>query len=621
MKKEDLPEFAKPYKTKGYDVRLVRGAYQLFKISSKRVPEKSYPVLIQEYVGTIDPEKGLIPKKITTNKASAFVEYGLSHFILSRYKSELLQACNFDSSESIQSVYMGIVKFMYGHTQQRFIDLSYLQTMIKPCPELKGSSSAKSVAKVASKISSLLKEDIPDTADRDYVIAALKDIKADASLEKPAIAYSDELTALLDKYGIDTGLIINNSTILADHLRQVSMTIYPLKEPIKIERKHVDTLLHFFDDVKDYSQANTQEYNLDNIFCICLLLAMKGELTSFSYAAEYIQIKDDYFQKLNLIEGKNYPSYDTLNRIFQHIDSQELKDKLLKSIDRLIRKITGTFGSEQEQQNRLECDDSKPLNKSGCQVNIFDSSSLLRLVSEALDGNKPEISAFEQMLKRYKLKNTMITADALHCQLETCHIIVDKGGLYIFEVDSNHAALKEHMTCVIDQNQDKCIKKTFNNCDYEIFILDYKATEQELPETKAFVRMVSHKRKDLKDYNHEQKYFISSANNAQLIMEAIDQRWHYESDIESFMDTELNKDERTDLDESSMEAMSTFNNVVFAIYRLAAATFYKGNMSATKIRHKDQPEKLLKKLVPLMEQQNLTNLLKENMRGRKPTKR
>ena len=246
MKKEDLPDFAKPYKTKGYDVRLVRGAYQLFKISSKRVPEKSYPVLIQEYVGTIDPEKGLIPKKITSEQASAFVEYGLSHFILSRYKSELLQVCNFDNSESIQSVYMGIVKFMYGHTQQRFIELSYLQTMIKPCPELKGSSSAKSVAKVASKISSLLKEDIPDTADRDYVIAALKDIKADASCENPAIAYSDELTALLDKYGIDTGLIINNSTILADHLRQISMAISPLKKPIKVGEKRVDTLLHFF---------------------------------------------------------------------------------------------------------------------------------------------------------------------------------------------------------------------------------------------------------------------------------------------------------------------------------------------------------------------------------------
>ena len=164
---------------------------------------KQSRVIIQEYVGTIDPDKGLIPKKITTKKASAFVEYGLSHFILSRYRRELLQVCHFNNSGSIQTVYMGIVQFMYGHTQQRFIELTYLQTMIKPCPELKGSSSAKRLAKVASKITSLLEEDIPDTADRDYVIAALKEIKADASCTKPAIDYSEELTSLFDKYGFE----------------------------------------------------------------------------------------------------------------------------------------------------------------------------------------------------------------------------------------------------------------------------------------------------------------------------------------------------------------------------------------------------------------------------------
>ena len=98
---------------------------------------------------------------------------------------------------------MGIVQFMYGHTQQRFIELTYLQTMIKPCPELKGSSSAKRVAKVASKITSLLEEGIQDTADRDYMIAALKEIKADASCAKLAIAYSEELTSLFDKYGFE----------------------------------------------------------------------------------------------------------------------------------------------------------------------------------------------------------------------------------------------------------------------------------------------------------------------------------------------------------------------------------------------------------------------------------
>ena len=65
----------------------------------------------------------------------------------------------------------------------------------------------------------------------------------------------------------------------------------------------------------------------------------------------------------------------------------------------------------------------------------------------------------------------------------------------------------------------------------------------------------------------------------------------------------------------SIDVMATLNNIVYAIYRLAAAIFYKGDMGATRMRYTEQPDKLLAKLVPLMEKQNLTNLLKENMRS------
>ena len=53
MKLEDLPEFVKPYKVKGYDVRKRGNRYVLFKISSQRVKDKKYPVLKQEYIGVI----------------------------------------------------------------------------------------------------------------------------------------------------------------------------------------------------------------------------------------------------------------------------------------------------------------------------------------------------------------------------------------------------------------------------------------------------------------------------------------------------------------------------------------------------------------------------------------
>ena len=37
MKLEQLPDFAKPYKKRGYDVRLIYGRYQLFRHTSRKV--------------------------------------------------------------------------------------------------------------------------------------------------------------------------------------------------------------------------------------------------------------------------------------------------------------------------------------------------------------------------------------------------------------------------------------------------------------------------------------------------------------------------------------------------------------------------------------------------------
>lgn len=201
MKLELLPDFAKPYKTKGYDVRLVRGCYQLFKVSSKRVQGKSYPKLVQTYVGTITEDKGLIPKKVTVQDSSLMVEYGLSHFILYRYKRAILRSF-FNNSGSLQTIYMAIVLFMYGHTQQRFIDMSYLKTLIKPCNEIVDGNAPIRIAKACDKISALLKKDFPDDADRDYLIAALKDIKVDINQLNPSVNYSDNIKSIFNQYGI-----------------------------------------------------------------------------------------------------------------------------------------------------------------------------------------------------------------------------------------------------------------------------------------------------------------------------------------------------------------------------------------------------------------------------------
>ena len=172
MKKELLPDFAKPYKTKGFDVRLVRGCYQLFKISSKRVEGKSYPVLTQIYIGTIDPVKGLVEKKLSSDELPALVEYGLSNFILKHFKRDLIRSM-----------------FLYKSFKEQ-------------TPIALSDSITRRLKKAAGRISEYFENLIPDKSDRDYLIVLLREIRVKGNATKPAVSYQQEIKDILDRYEV-----------------------------------------------------------------------------------------------------------------------------------------------------------------------------------------------------------------------------------------------------------------------------------------------------------------------------------------------------------------------------------------------------------------------------------
>ena len=201
MKLDLLPDFAKPYKKKGYDIRFVNNKYQLFKISSKRVENKKYPILVQEYIGTIDSSKGLILKKPTLS--SDLVEYGFSIFILSKYKRMLIRSIFNGSNDSIGLIYLAIINFMYKHYEERFINLSYLSKYKEKYESFLKLNIESRVNNLTTRIESLLDTVINNKDDKDFLIESLKNIKVSRFDLKPKITYSDELLELFKKYRIN----------------------------------------------------------------------------------------------------------------------------------------------------------------------------------------------------------------------------------------------------------------------------------------------------------------------------------------------------------------------------------------------------------------------------------
>lgn len=342
---------------------------------------------------------------------------------------------------------------------------------------------------------------------------------------------------------------MNNVTVVKDNMKIISLVMSPLKAKIRSNKKFIDTLLHILDGVTDFRMQGKIKYDLDKILCICLLISMRGKFTSFYHAAMFIKVKADYFRRLGLIDGNNIPSHDTLRRIFFKLDDNALRDCLTTRIKAFIKKITDRAPSSEEKKVRLLSGDGKTFNGSGRKksdrnvnvFNILDPSSEICLTSIPLDDKSSEITTFQHALKLFSLKNTMVTADVLHCQRETMIIIHGNGGEFTVAVKDNQPSLKKVIIKTFDSLKDTIdkYKVVYNDCDYYILPIDYELTDVEFPGTKAFIKMISHKRKDQADYNPEPQDFISSSDNPQLIVETIDNRWHIEDGFHWWKDNLL----------------------------------------------------------------------------------
>lgn len=79
------------------------------------------PKSIQTYLGKITPD-GFIPKSVVS-KHPVYVEFGLSHFIISSFKRDLIRS-SFRATDD--TVYLGVVQYIFGSCQDIFLSSCFL---------------------------------------------------------------------------------------------------------------------------------------------------------------------------------------------------------------------------------------------------------------------------------------------------------------------------------------------------------------------------------------------------------------------------------------------------------------------------------------------------------------
>ena len=60
---------------------------------------------------------------------------------------------------------------------------------------------------------------------------------------------------------------------------------------------------------------------------------------------------------------------------------------------------------------------------------------------------------FQEMLKYLDVRGKIVTADAMHCQKETCKKIISSGGNYVFGLKGNHKNLYKSVVSFIENDE------------------------------------------------------------------------------------------------------------------------------------------------------------------------
>ena len=378
--------------------------------------------------------------------------------------------------------------------------------------------------------------------------------------------------------------------------------------------------VHFFDKLTDIRDSNRITYRLQNLLMMVFLLILKGSCNkSFYSMAAYIRLRKDIFEKYGLIENGQCPSHDTLRRVFELLNGQEIYEQTLQRLYEFLKLLEDEIvGKKQYKQiivDGKECRgtgraDGTRNPKPNVQIlNIYDQSLKTCIHSELIDDKTNEIPVAQKYLEGMNLRHVVVTADALHCQRDTCKVITAQKGHYVLTVKENQRALMKEIDARMEKYADKVTKIKRGKRVFEIYVLPRGYAADGFVGMKTMIRMQS--------AAHSQKSptirrFIASTTDTELICEAIENRWDIENGLHREKDNHLKEDLFRSSYRNTVLNMAIMNNLAAQIIRIYQAVSDLSPYMA-KMDIKDEPMPCLRKIVAIMNSEEVIARIKEEI--------
>lgn len=366
----------------------------------------------------------------------------------------------------------------------------------------------------------------------------------------------------------------------------------------------VTKFMHVFSEVEDSRIKGKCTYPLENLLMIVFMSKLARLGDNPSQIAAYAKANKKKLAQLKLIEDNKTPSHDTLRRLFMVIDPNSLRETFIVKLENFFDRIY-KFNDEKKEYKHYGID-GKEFRGSGraencanpkgnlATLNVFDIGTQICLYSKPIEKKDSEITTAREILKDLKLKKVIITADALHNQIKTAQLIVDKKGYYVFIVKDNHESLKTEIINKFNKTKlSKIIHLEGDTRDFYALKLEKTYSGCDWPGQKMYIKVINKKSKEI-------MYFISNLKDEEAAKEAIENRWSIENDLHKNKDQLLLEDYVRFTNKTSIENMAVVNNIIMGFYRVVQAMVHAESLAEVRIMFAVDPDYYMSQVLELI---------------------
>lgn len=206
----------------------------------------------------------------------------------------------------------------------------------------------------------------------------------------------------------------------------------------------------YFAVIEDIRYQGFVKHKLSDILTIvaCAVLCGMDRLCDIT---AYAENKKEFFRIHFGIE--NIPSKSTLSRILAVIDGQKVAECIMAMMQDAIMLKGDVIAVDGK---AIRSTFKKDRSHSALQIiTAYLTESGVILGQEKIHEKTNEIPVFQRMMTYLNLKDKIVTADAMHCQKDTCAMILDKGGDYLFGLKGNQKTLHDDVELYFDELPDR----------------------------------------------------------------------------------------------------------------------------------------------------------------------